>query len=155
MAISRIPDNRGVFRRWIPFTGAALFLAAALPALTATAQSSDWVPLGTLHDRVYAMSKPSLEPIEGGFTYGVFTDKNEAAADDVLPNGKSYRSSFLTVEVNCSKNTFRIARARFFSGSSARGTVVSEDAAAPGEGWVPAQPDTLGASFVAVACVAQ
>jgi len=130
-------------------------MVAALSAVTAAAQSSEWVPLGTMHDRVYAMNKPSLEAIAGGFTFGVFTDKAQAAADDVLPNGKPYRSTFLTVEVNCSKNTFRIARARFFSESRAKGLVVAEDTAAPGEGWVPAQPETLGASFVGVACHSQ
>ena len=60
--------------------------------------------------------------------------------------------SFLNVEVNCAQKTFRIARARFFSESRASGSVVAEDQAAPGEGWAPAQPETLGAIFVEAGC---
>jgi len=133
------------------FLVAVLALAAnSVPAQEA--QSSDWIPLGTLHERIYVMNKPSLRPIEGGFMYGVLTDKDDAAEADTLPDGKKFRSSFLTVEVNCSEVTFRIPRARFFSGGRATGEVVAEDELPPGEGWAPAQPDTIGAAFVAVAC---
>jgi hypothetical protein len=131
-------------------SAAAGVLAAA--AAGALAQAQEWLPLGTVHDRVYAMNKPSLTPIDGGFMFGVFTDKNEGAEPDPLPNGKSYRSSFLTVEVHCAEQTFRIARARFFAGGKASGEVVAEDNAPAGQGWTPGQPDTIGAAFVAVAC---
>jgi hypothetical protein len=134
---------------WIKPLGLALL---AITAIAARAQSQDWLPLGAVHDRIYVMNKPSLTPIEGGFTFGVLTDKGEAAEADTLPGGKKYRSSFLTVEVNCAAATFRIPRARFFSGGQGTGNVVAEDQVPPGEGWAPAQPDTIGASFVAAGC---
>ena len=137
--------------RLLPSLFAALVTGAAFHA---AAQGDQWTPLGTVHDRIYAMNRPSLAPIDGGFAFGVFSDKAEAAPADPLPNGKAYRSSFLNVEVNCARKTFRIASARFFSESQARGAVVSEDSAAPGEGWAPAQPGTIGESFVAAACTA-
>ncbi|HUR87512.1 MAG TPA: surface-adhesin E family protein [Ramlibacter sp.] len=129
-------------------------LLAALVSLSALAQAPgpNWVSLGSVHDRVYLMNRPSLSPIEGGFAFGVFTDKDEPAPADPLPNGKKYRSSFLNVEVNCGQKSFRIARARFFSDSRASGSVVAEDQARAGEGWAAAQPDSLGETFVKAGC---
>jgi hypothetical protein len=132
--------------------GMALFVIAASAATGVVAQSTDWVPLGSLHDRVYVMNKPSLTAIPGGFMFGVITDKSETVEPDALPDGRKYRSSFLTVEVNCSEATFRIPRARFFSGSHATGDVIAEDQVPPGEGWAPAQPESIGAAFVSAAC---
>jgi len=134
---------------WLKAAGVALVMVAASGA---QAQNADWVPLGSLHDRIYAMYRPSLAPIDGGFLFGVLTDKDAAAEPDTLPDGKKYRSSFLTVEVNCADTTFRIPRAKFFSGTHATGDVVAEDQVPPGEGWAPAQPDTIGGAFVGVAC---
>ena len=131
---------------------AAVVAAAATAGALAQSQAEEWVPLGSLHDRVYAMNKPSLTAIEGGFMFGVFTDKNEGAPPDELPDGRKYRSSFLTVEVNCGEHTFRIPRARFYSESKAAGQVVAEDQVPPGQGWAPAHPDTIGAACVAAAC---
>ena len=125
---------------------------AALAAAACCAHAQEWTPLGEVHERIYAMDRSSLTPIEGGFAFGVFSDKHEGAPPDTLPDGKPYRSSFIGVEVNCARNTFRIARARFFSESRAAGQVVSEDELAPGDGWAPAQPGTLGEIFVTAAC---
>ena len=125
---------------------------AGLAAAACCAQAQEWTPLGEVHDRMYAMDRSSLTPIDGGFAFGVFSDKHDGAPPDTLPNGKLYRSSFIGVEVNCDRNTFRIARARFFSQSRAAGEVVSEDEQPPGDGWAPAQPGTLGAIFVTAAC---
>ncbi|HEY8049486.1 MAG TPA: surface-adhesin E family protein [Ramlibacter sp.] len=125
---------------------------AGLAAAACCAHAQEWTPLGEVHDRMYALDRNSLTPIEGGFAFGVFSDKHEGAPPDTLPNGKAFRSSFLGVEVNCERNSFRVARARFFSESRAAGEVVAEDQLAPGDGWAPAQPGTLGGLFVAAAC---
>ena len=119
---------------------------------SARAQGNDWVTLAELHDRVYAMNKPSRTPIEGGFVFGVFTDKKDGAPADELPGGRKYRSSFLTVEVNCAAKSFRIARARFYAEGKAAGAVVAEENVPPGEGWATAHDGTIGAVFVSAGC---
>jgi hypothetical protein len=139
-------------RTGIKFAVACLAALATLAAAGASAQDGDWVTLGEVHDRIYLMNRPSRTAIDGGFTYGVFTDKKDGAPADALPGGKTYRSSFLTVEVNCANRTYRIARARFYSDSKATGTVVSEDNVAPGEGWATAHEGTIGAVFVSAGC---